>query len=80
METLKGDILNQYVEKIQNIRTELNKKEQEMIAVNEAFNDWIQKELGVTDSKRTLHLGEILKLWSDRNGNATKPSSIIHNA
>lgn len=80
MGKLNHDILKEYVEKFQRLETENKKIQQEMQTFNQSFNDWMQKQLGVTDENRNLHLSEIVLKWSEQNGDTAEHSRLIHNS
>ena len=59
--------LKDHLMKITQCKAELKLAQDNWIARNKIFNEWMQKTLGVEETKSELHLTEILTKWDKIN-------------
>lgn len=69
--TSRKEKLETHLEKLKEIKLRLKLAQDEWLAYNKLFNEWIQNELDVKDQKGELHLSEILALWDKKNDSAS---------
>jgi len=58
--------LKMHLDKLAVAKAELKLAQENWIARNKLFNDWVQKALGVEGHEGELHLSEILTKWNER--------------
>jgi hypothetical protein len=63
--------LKTHLEKLKEIKLRLKLVQDEWVAYNKLFNEWIQEEIDVKEHKGELHLSEILSLWDSKNDSAS---------
>ena len=51
------------------------KVRQEIDAFDKSFNGWLQESLGIKDHKGTIHLSELLTIWSSSNDSGANTES-----
>lgn len=55
--------LKEHLQKLSELKNVVKKAQEDWVAYNKAFNDWMQKTLQVEESKGEMHLAEILTIW-----------------
>ena len=65
--------LEKFLGKTKELKNKMGLVQQEWVAHNQQFNNWVQNELGVKDVEGEMHLVEILAKWEGHD----QPSKII---
>ena len=67
----KGEKLKEHYDKIREIKIKVELVQQEWIAYNKLFNEWLQDSLGMKEQKGEVHLTELLTKWDQIDNSPT---------